>query len=336
MNIIKKCQVELDYLKSYKLNSIMLTTTAKHALDFKILPRKTVFDMAISNFMINNEVYLKDTLAFFDGKINKIFIDVEQKQSLNILKVAKDIVQDTNIITVKPNDTTVESCDLLIRSSYNDDLQGKKILVIGTGNLASKLAVRLAERQAIVYIAGRTTKKEKNIVEALNSFLPKYTNIIQTVEAINQDDNLDIVISFLSGQFKKEDELTPFINKNTFIIDGGINNFSAEFIQRMLDNNVRITRLDTRIALPYQLLSEHDYTTSFFKDIFGQSEVNGIVVVSGGYIGKQGSVIVDNIKEPYQVIGIADGSGGVKSDEQLSESDRSRIQKIKQSISKNI
>lgn len=47
-------------------------------------------------------------------------------------------------------------------------------------------------------------------------------------------------------------------------------------------------------------------------------------------------VIVDNIKQPNQVIGIADGSGGVKSNEQLCGSDRKSIQGIQEAISTGI
>src|SRR5699024_8846504 len=97
--------------------------------------------------------------------------------------------------------------------------------------------------------------------------------------------------------------------------------------------NINITRLDTRIALPYQMLSGHDYTQTFFKEIFGQDQIQDITVASGGYIGPEGTGIVDNISQANQVIGIADGRGEVKANEQFSETDERRIQKIKQTIS---
>src|SRR5699024_3129769 len=104
---------------------------------------------------------------------------------------------------------------------------------------------------------------------------------------------------------------------------------------RMITNNINVTRLDARIALPYQLLSNDNYTNKFFKETYGQGKINDSKVVSGGFIGPEGSVIVDTITEPSQIIGIADGRGGVKINEQLSESERNRIRKIKQAISKN-
>lgn len=333
-SLIKQLQIEWLFLKDYSNISIMISTTAKHALDFRTLPRRITSTMVMSCFMINNEELLRETLYFFNGKVDHIFIDIEQKQDINLYKIALDIVKESKLVTVKPNDTTLESCDLLIRNQLKDDLYNRNIVVIGTGNLASKLALRLAERQASVYIKGRAAGKEQGIIEGLNLFLPKYTDSIQPYKQMKANTKVDVIVSFLSGPFAEEELLLPCIGQSTFIIDGGINNFSSDFIQHMLTDNINITRLDTRIALPYQMLSSNDYTQTFFKEIFGQDQIQGVRVASGGYIGSEGTVIVDNIKQPNQVIGIADGRGGVKASEQLSEADRSRIQKIQQNITK--
>lgn len=333
MELIRKLQNELIYLERFNVRSIMISTTAKHALDFKVLPRREISNKGLSCFMINDKKRFKETLLFFDGYVDNIYIDIEQKQSINLFKIAKEVVKKSELVTVKPNDTTVESCDLLIRNYLRDDLYNKSITVIGTGNLASKIAIRLAERQANVYMVGREAAKEVNISNALNLFLPKHTTEIQPITKFKSPLKMDIIISFLSGQFTKEETIIPFIGKDTFIIDGGINNFSSTFIQSMLSNNVKIARLDTRIALPYQILSASDYTTAFFNDVFGQSLIQDIPVAAGGYIGDKGTVIVDNIKQPSQVIGIADGRGGVMSDEQLYGADKSRIQRVEKIIS---
>src|SRR5699024_9836335 len=111
---------------------------------------------------------LRETIFYFDGKVDSIYVDVEQKQDINLFGIARKMIRHSNLVAVKPNDTTLESCDLLIRYQFNDDLYDKKVIVVGTGNLASKIAVRLAERQAKVFIKGRTLEKEKNLVNKFN------------------------------------------------------------------------------------------------------------------------------------------------------------------------
>lgn len=332
MTLIKTLKTEWIFLRGYKSSSIMISTTAKNSIDFRVLPRRKIGDTGMSCFMINDSELLKNTLNYFDGKVNQIYIDIEQKQNINIYKTAKQIVEKSKLVTAKPNDTTVESCDLLIRNQFNDNISGKKIVVIGTGNMAAKIAIRLAERQAHVYIKGRTEEKELALVDALNLFLPRYTHFIEPFSKNEIKQELDVVVSALSGQFKEENILLPVISKHTFIIDIGINNFSNKFIKDLLKEKVKITRLDTRIAFPYQMLSSSEYTEMFFKDIYGESLIYDINVASGGFIGSEGTVIVDNMRQPNQVIGIADGSGGIKANEQLNESDKSRIQKIRQKI----
>lgn len=326
---------ELKFLQKYNMKGISISTTAKHALKFRVFPRRRLGNLGLSSFMINDLALLEEVLKLFDDEIDYIFVDVEQKQEINLFAISKKIVKKSKVIAVKPNDNTVESLDLLVRNYYSDDLADNNVVVIGTGNLASKIATRLAERQSNVYMKGRTFDKEVKVVNALNLFLPKYTNSIKSFEEFSHEKKqIDLVISALSGLFVDEKTLLPFITKQTLIVDVGINNFSKDFIQDVLSKDINMVRLDTRISLPYQVLSQHDYVTSFFKDTFGQGEIDSVPVVSGGFIGEESSVIVDSIKHPNQVIGIADGSGGVKKDEQLSETERGKIQTIKQAISK--
>src|SRR5699024_7188255 len=230
------------------------------------------------------------------------------------------------------NDIAIESCDLLLRKMFDDNLSQKNMAIIGTGNLASKIALRMAERQARVFIEGRSKEKEKMIINGINSFLPAYTSTINTMNQWDQAKPFDAVISFLSGPYWAESKLLPSIKKETLIVDGGISNFSSEFIQSMLKQDVNITRLDVRFALPYQFMDTMQDTTTFYEDIYGIKNIGDHSIVAGGYIGHEGSIIVDQIKRPTQIIGIADGMGGVKSNNDLSGKDHKAIEFIQDTI----
>jgi len=43
----------------------------------------------------------------------------------------------------------------------------------------------------------------------------------------------------------------------------------------------------------------------------GSAVLSGVPVVAGGVIGRRGSVVIDSVKNPSRVIGIADGLGGL-------------------------
>lgn len=330
-----KLEKEINFLRQYNQKSVSISTTAKHAPPFVILPRRIIDSHALSSFMINDENLLISIVKYFDGLIDSFYIDVELKQNINLYKLAKSIVNKSEIYTMKPNDNTLESADILIRNQFEDDLLEKEIIVVGTGNLASKIALRFAERQAKVKIIGRDQVKVKRLIEVLNKILPKHSEPMQYLENKKIVKKADVIVSALSGLNRTENELLPFITEETFILDVGINNFSQNFIQTILKQNVKIVRLDTRFSLPYLFLLRHDYVNLFFENVFGKGKINNVNIVSGGYIGFEGSVIVDNLKYPSQIIGIADGCGGVKKDEQLSKEERDRIQIIKENISQN-
>lgn len=333
MTIYEQLDKEWEFLAPHANKAITISNTARAQTDFKILPRRYACDTAVSCFLINDPAALKETVRFFDGKVEAIYVDVEEKQPINLLELAKPIIQHSKIIAIKPNDIAIESCDLLLRHKYHDDISGKNILVIGTGNLASKIALRAAERQANVYIHGRSEEKEQTIVKGINAFLPQYTTPIQTADNWTEETKkFDIVISFLSGQYWDEEWLLTNADKHTLIIDGGISNFSSHFIQQVLAQDLMIVRLDVRFALAYQFMATMNDSISFYKDVFGKVYEGEYCLVSGGYIGEEGSVIVDQISRPTQVIGIADGRGGVKSENSLTEKDQLAIQTIQNSI----
>lgn len=334
MDITELLRKEASFLSAYQKTAISISTTAKDATDFKVLPRRYANHRAISCFLINSLNDLKKVIDFFDGQADCFFVDTEAKQSIHLYHEAKSIVQTSKLVSIKPNDVTLEACDLLLRYYFKDDLYGKRVLVIGTGNLASKLALRASERGANVWLTGRSIKKTKTIAKTLNMITPQFSPEIKVFDY--QDDvQMDAVISFLSGAYWDEELLINSVGNHTYIIDGGIGNFSKEFIRKMTARKITLTRLDVRLGLLYQMLSELDDTKFFLESIYGKSLLGGVTVVSGGFIGDEGAVIVDQIKHPTQIIGIANGMGGVKEMNSLSVSEQTSIQKVKELVSAN-
>jgi hypothetical protein len=53
-------------------------------------------------------------------------------------------------------------------------------------------------------------------------------------------------------------------------------------------------------------------TDDLVKHVMGAGTMQGIDVVAGGTMGKDGAIILDNINQPSAIIGIADGRGNVR------------------------
>ncbi|GAB4074278.1 hypothetical protein GCM10028778_17810 [Barrientosiimonas marina] len=334
MGVTEQLHDELNAISGSQHTAVTINSTARAGNDFLVLPRRYTKDTAIAGFLIDREDLLRETLDVFDGQVDTIYVDIEQKKEISLFQTAKQMLQHSRLEALKPNDMAVEACDMLIRQQFGDDVENRRIVIIGTGNLASKITLRLSERQARVYMLGRSRTKEQNVIDGLNTFVPAYSAPVRSFSELPDDGQpAAAVIAFIIGQFQEEARLLPYIGPETFLVDGGINNFSGQLIQQLTARGLTVTRLDVRLGLPYQLMAADNYITEFFRDVFGKTEISGITLVAGGFIGEAGSVIVDSITRPGQIVGIADGKGGVKRHEHLTAADEEAIRTIRDAFS---
>ncbi|MDR9793256.1 hypothetical protein Q8A72_09750 [Aeribacillus pallidus] len=332
MNIELVIQEELEEINRLENTIIFLNTTAKSNKKFAVLPRRSTSKIKAYGFFIGDRDIGEAVCKYVDGKASYILVDTENKQNFNLFSIAKKNISNSLVIPFKPNDVTVESCDLLVRHLLAEDIQGKKVLIFGSGNLASKVALRLAEREATVFIWARNQEKATTIVDALNYILPKYNDTKIRLFHQNDQYNFDLMISFLSSENIISADFLNYLKQDGTVIDGGINNFSKDFIEVALNNGVSFIRLDTRIAFHYALMNLNLETFHFFDNVFGTREIEQIRCVAGGILGRNGDVIIDQIKNPTQVVGIANGLGGVKHECELTDEERRKISTIREYI----
>ena len=80
----------------------------------------------------------------------------------NIERRVRESVKKSKMLIYKGNDLTVDAIDLFLTYFFKDNIRGlggKKILIIGAGNIGSKLAQILLERGSRVFINRRSQKK---------------------------------------------------------------------------------------------------------------------------------------------------------------------------------
>ncbi|WP_100400330.1 hypothetical protein [Bacillus sp. FJAT-44742] len=325
-------------IKDVDKNNLIITigTTSRISNDFSILPRRTLLSYEVINILVSSSETARKCLTYIDGKASKILVDVEKKQIDHLWEIALNTIKITPIYQYKPNDITVEAADLQINSILGKDIAANKIILYGNGNIAGKLALRLAERGVKVYLYGRNLEKNKLLVAALNSILPRHASedLIIAIENISdlKTGSIDGLVSFVSSEQVIGEEWLKPLKFRGFVIDGGINNFSHSFYLVSREWELLCLRLDVRIAFPYAGLCLQKEVLDFFDLIQGSKRIEGVNIVAGGVIGEKGDVIVDRLDFPTQLIGIANGIGGVKSGNEETTADRERIDFIKKHI----
>ncbi|WP_370222586.1 NAD(P)-binding domain-containing protein [Cytobacillus sp.] len=334
--MIEKIKKEL---KSFTApNSITVATvgmTSRDSAPFTVLPRRKTLGFETINFLISNIHSAEKCLNFLDGKVKYILIDVESKKNVDLESIAKKTIKSSIVKSYKPNDATVEAADLYMLNYFKDFLKDKKILIYGAGNIAGKLALRLAERGAEIYIYSRDKNKVSLLVNALNLILPRYSlNRIKQLQNFEEmSDFFDAIISFISSKQVINHNIIQSLKENALVLDGGINNFTHEFYKNSSKKRLNSFRLDVRLGFLYSLIPLMDYTEKFFREVQGKSSIEEIKLVSGGIIGNEGDIIVDSIKSPTQVIGIANGLGGTKEIGKYNLTDIKNLEMVQKYIS---
>ncbi len=307
---------EVDYImQSDKIKVVSVGTTARLLADFLVLPRREYMQFACINFLVSNQVDAAYCLDQADGIADYILVDVEAKQDVKLMDIAVKHVSKSTLVSFKPNDASVEAADLLIRQHFHEDLTGRRILILGAGNISSKLALRFCERNAHVELHARNYSKVKMITDGLNAILPKYSgHRIEPIERVGRERGYyDGIVSFIAADQIADKQIAEMLHAGGIAVDGGINNFTPEFIEECQSQGITCNRLDVRLGFIYSLLSLGHDVHNFYTNVRGERYVDHNRLIAGGIIGRRGDVIVDRMVHPSQIIGIANGVGGVLS-----------------------
>ena len=295
------------------------TTTKKISQSFYLTPyRESQKTLYIGAIVCNNKT-AQDIAKRIDGYVNYIFVDIEKKISnkmdilTNIERSTKKIITKSVIKNYKPNDITVNSIENFIQDYFREDWRGvggKKILIVGAGNIGSKIALRLLESGGSVYLMRKNIKKLKIINNALNIIKPIYTEAKSRI--VFNDDiklcNYDVIIGCADKEVKFK-KINDF-KKQPLIIDVGKSMFSKKNITQLSKKKVPVFRLDLENSLS-SFIDSNISTEDFFRGSFVKKR-GKFRLIKKGILGNIGDIIVDNVESPTRIIGVCGNDGLLK------------------------
>lgn len=306
---------------------MVLTTAQKHYSEIQRLPNRRHQGRTVAAFQVQTRSQAERILKTFDEPQTTIYLDVERKVPFDLLEIAYSYVRSATIETIKPNDITVDASMALIQNHFGYDLRDLVCTVIGTGNIGFKIAIRLAESGAAVGLHGRNKSKATLLTDAANSVTPRHTRHKMVASSLA---NSRLMVSAVGAQhviLREHLNLLDSVN-STLCVDVGIGTLSPDFIEAAVSSGHPCVRLDVRSAgnpLPV-------HPNPFFIDVAGHRIISGTRVVAGGLIGARGEVVVDEIRTPHQVLGIANGVGGLVSSDDWTTTEVQAVEQIRLSI----
>jgi hypothetical protein len=261
-----------------------------------------------------------------DGKVDFILVDIEKKvisalknknEIINIERCVKDEIKKTKLFTYKGNDLTVQAGETLINYIFVNDKRGvggKKILILGSGNVGFKLALKLVESGADDYLYRRNKKILKKMVFAINSVIPKATVAkARMVDKLGDDlKQFDVILGTTNGKSIININQVNTFKKDITVIDIGKGIFKKKALIEAINKKINIYRLDVTPA--YDGYLENIFSTGKINDLSVQKSriYKKLKLVKKGILSSENSIIVDNVKSPKRIYGISDGYGSFK------------------------
>ena len=293
--------------------------------------------------IVYSEKEAKKIVKYIDGKIDFIFVDAEKKipdnesmdgKTANIERIVRENTKKSNFFVYKGNDLSVEAVDSLLSFYFKDNINGiggKKVCIIGSGNLGSKIALKLVERGANVIITRRNLNKLKSISKALNFIKPKYTKakISFSKSNIYASKNAEILIGATNGVTCISKKILMNISKKCILLEAGKGSMSIDAIKYAKKMKFKMFRLDINPVLNGLITLQLSLEEKMSKKM-GSKKIHGEKIVSGGLIGDKNDIIVDNFNNPKIIYGIADGKGDFIKN--LNKKNKIRLEKLKNKI----
>ena len=240
----------------------------------------------IGSITIPDFNFLNNLTQYIESHVHIVLLDVDKQNAgfKNIDKVKSAFV-DTLLLTYSDADIWVDSVKEQILRAEHENIDQKNITILGDDYKAKLLGNYLESLGANVQMLA-CTKIEYDFAIC------------------------DILVLWSKIKPLSSGEINSF-KKSVLIIDAKIGSLNPDLISELLENNIKITRVNIWASLCGILSSLHEsYKTQ--KLDFGRKCIDGVFVVSGGFIGKNGDVIVDNISDISKIVGIADGNSGVR------------------------
>ena len=302
-----------------------------------LTPLRQVTEGYIIGSIVFTQAQARILVSKIDGMVDYIFLDAEKKLPTimkpdyepyksfemynlipsshsveygNISSACAKIIKKSSTFEYKANDLTVDSTWNFLISKLTD-LSGKKILIIGSGNIGLKLSLKLVESGAEVILYSRRKENLREIVSSLNSIKNKFvlSNIILSDNLIHSSNNADVLIGCSSSTPIIDKDLISIMNKDGLVIDLGKGTISDDGIHECTKKKIKTWRVDITpmldsiisVSLAMEKLNNISYGSKLLSE--------GFSIVSGGYIGNRYDIVVDNYQNPKRIIGVCDRPG---------------------------
>lgn len=231
---------------------------------------------------------------------NWIAVDCDHKlpESAAIVQLARSLVAAERLLFYSDNQVWFDSAlDMVQRLEHG--LSGKAVVLCGDGPLA----------------------------DAFASVLPRIGASIVPPDAGSSLLEASIVLGASQKRESIDAAAIERLPARASLYDLGIGNLTAAAADLARSRGFALYRFDNRAGISSAVVRMLE-TDNMVTQLMGRARLRGVDVVAGGLLAPAGAVIVDDIRRPTMIFGVADGRGRFKR-EPLDADDRERVDYVR-------
>jgi len=257
-------------------------------------------------------------------KIEQIFVDTDKKlpfevnqaselkkgkiEFSNIIAEVTNLFSNLKIIPFSSTSITVNSVMNKLHSIYGPNLSGKKISLVGIGSIGFQLALELIREG--VSINAYTKNYDLGLIKCncINEIKSKYTlasiSLFKDLRTIMLSSSILIDCSSAENIFGNE--LFNEINSLNQIIAVGKKSFSPQLLVKF-KNDSKIKRLDVSDEIIKMVINSKQLHCELTEP--KKRNYLGKTLISGGWKGQKGEIVVNDADDPLFVLGKVKDNG---------------------------
>lgn len=270
------------------------------------------FSYIVGTVEVSNAGHVKKIVDAAEGQIDYILFDSScaTKGHGSLISIARKALKKTGLLIYNDYLAWIDTVRRGI-SQIAKDPAVLKIAVFGDIKYTLNTAMVLAETGSRVTL--NTDKKSGKILnyEMLRPLLRKGMQFYLESDPLKAGKNKDILLGFSPNRPSVTKEMVKCMNPKGIIVDAGLGSVSEDAIAYAYRRNIKVIRVDMRPVIAGEITSSLGIKHLADTHI-GKRKLKRKNIVSGGFIGKKGDIVVDSVKNPTKVIGIARGDGMVQ------------------------
>jgi 4-hydroxy 2-oxovalerate aldolase len=226
-------------------------------------------------------------LNSLEGRVDVVLFDIDciGFSATQHLNTAKKLLQKTLLLTYSDSTIWIDAVEGQVVRLLKEDVQGITITILGENGLSDRLCEKLSSRGALIRRS-------------------------ESLDASECPQTSKLVILWPSRRQTFTMENLRGLQPGTWLLDAFIGSTSCDCFDALRAAGVLPVRVNIWPVLAAALLAAHE-SARVCADDTGWGRIAGVTVVAGGAIGAAGDIIVDSLKDPTRVLGIADGTGRV-------------------------